>query len=178
MITKANILLGIPLEDNSVDLILTDPPYDFTQIQKIRIHEEFKRVCKGDLIVFSPPENQWRFLELTRYLFWIKATSTKNFSRNYGRFVEMIFLYKRSDTWNAKYHWSNYTGVFEDRVIGFSNHPYEKPESLMERFILLHTNEGDIVLDPFAGSGTVVRVAERLKRVGIGFDKNPRWIKD
>jgi len=44
------------------------------------------------------------------------------------------------------------------------------PEALVERMILCSTKSGDIVLDPFVGSGTTVRVAERLNRIGVGFD--------
>ena len=44
------------------------------------------------------------------------------------------------------------------------------PEKLVERMILCSTKAGDTVLDPFAGSGTTVLVAERLNRQGIGID--------
>ena len=53
-------------------------------------------------------------------------------------------------------------------------HPTEKPEKLLERIILIASQEGDTVLDPFMGSGTTGVVAKRLKRNFIGFeiDKN------
>lgn len=44
------------------------------------------------------------------------------------------------------------------------------PEKLVERLIMCSTRHGDIVLDPFAGSGTTIRVAERLNRCGVGID--------
>jgi len=44
------------------------------------------------------------------------------------------------------------------------------PEALCERMILCSTRPGDTVLDPFAGSGTTLRVAERLNRIGYGID--------
>ena len=44
------------------------------------------------------------------------------------------------------------------------------PEWLPEFFIKLFTNEGDVVLDPFLGSGTTYRVAESLKRVPVGIE--------
>ena len=176
MILANNILDGLPLPDNSIDLIITDPPYDWDEADKLFAHNEMLRVCKGDLLIFAPPENQWVFDNLTRYLFWVKASSTKNFSKNYGRFVEMIFLYKRGSTWNTKYNWSNYTGVYEDRVVGASKHPYEKPASLLQRFILLHSNPNNVILDPFAGSGTVISIAESLGRIAFGYDIDEKWL--
>ncbi len=44
------------------------------------------------------------------------------------------------------------------------------PEALVERCVKAGSKIGDIVLDPFCGSGTVVRVSERLQRIGMGLD--------
>lgn len=57
------------------------------------------------------------------------------------------------------------------------NHPTQKPEGLMERMILASTNEGSLVLDPFLGSGTTLRVCQQLNRVGIGIEINPDYAK-
>jgi site-specific DNA-methyltransferase (adenine-specific) len=53
-------------------------------------------------------------------------------------------------------------------------HPTEKPEKLLERIILIGSKEGDMVLDPFMGSGTTGVVAKRLNRnfIGIEIDEN------
>ncbi len=50
------------------------------------------------------------------------------------------------------------------------NYPTQKPEALLERLIKASTNEGDLVLDFFCGSGTTLAVAEKLKRRWIGCD--------
>lgn len=50
------------------------------------------------------------------------------------------------------------------------NFPTQKPEKLLERIIKASSNEGDIVLDAFAGSGTTLAVAEKLGRRWIGID--------
>ena len=55
------------------------------------------------------------------------------------------------------------------------NHSAVFPESLPEWFIKLFTEEGDTVLDPFMGSGTTLRVAERLRRNSIGIDIGPEY---
>jgi site-specific DNA-methyltransferase (adenine-specific) len=49
-------------------------------------------------------------------------------------------------------------------------YPTQKPEALLERIILTSSSEGDVVLDPFAGCGTAVVTAQRLKRAWIGID--------
>ncbi len=55
------------------------------------------------------------------------------------------------------------------------NHSAAFPESLPEWFIKLFTQEGDTVLDPFAGSGTTLIVAQKLKRNSIGIEIVPEY---
>ncbi len=57
-------------------------------------------------------------------------------------------------------------------------HPAQFPEKMIERIILSCSNEKDIVLDPFLGSGTTSTVAKRLNRNSIGFEINPNYIKN
>lgn len=56
-------------------------------------------------------------------------------------------------------------------------HPTQKPEALIERIVAASSNPGEIVLDPFVGSGTTARVAKLLERKWIGFDMNPEYIR-
>jgi site-specific DNA-methyltransferase (adenine-specific) len=49
-------------------------------------------------------------------------------------------------------------------------HPTQKPEELIRKFVLASSNEGDLVIDPFSGSGTTVVVAEQLGRRWLGCD--------
>jgi len=56
-------------------------------------------------------------------------------------------------------------------------HPAQYPEELIERIIKVASNEGDLVLDPFIGSGTTARVAKDLKRRFIGYEINPEYVK-
>jgi len=55
-------------------------------------------------------------------------------------------------------------------------HTIQKPEKLMERLIKASSNEGDIVLDPFAGTGTTLKVAAQLGRRFIGIEQNSELI--
>lgn len=54
-------------------------------------------------------------------------------------------------------------------------HPTQKSEKLMAKIILASSDEGDVVLDPFLGSGTTSVVAKKLGRHYIGIEKNPRY---
>lgn len=54
-------------------------------------------------------------------------------------------------------------------------HPAQFPEDLIKRLVLGFTNKGDLILDPFIGSGTVGAVATELDRRFIGFEVNPEY---
>lgn len=54
-------------------------------------------------------------------------------------------------------------------------HPAQFPEALIERVILASSNIGDLVLDPFVGSGTTCAVANRLNRASLGFELQPQY---
>ena len=56
-----------------------------------------------------------------------------------------------------------------------TDHPTEKPETLLEKLILFGTQENDIVLDPFMGSGTTGVVAKRLNRSFIGTEIDEKY---
>jgi DNA modification methylase len=58
-----------------------------------------------------------------------------------------------------------------------TDHPAQYPEELIERIILTGTNEGEIVLDPFMGSGTTAVVAKKLNRHFIGYEIVKEYIE-
>lgn len=72
-----------------------------------------------------------------------------------------------TDVWRI----SMISGNFEERT----SHPAQYPEELIERIILAGTNKGDIVLDPFIGSGTSAVVAKRLGRHYLGYEIVPEY---
>jgi site-specific DNA-methyltransferase (adenine-specific) len=55
-------------------------------------------------------------------------------------------------------------------------YPTQKPLALLERVITLASNPGDVVLDPFCGSGTTLAAAQKLDRLWVGIDANPAAI--
>ena len=60
---------------------------------------------------------------------------------------------------------------------GTKAHPTQKPEALLYRVMLATTNKGDVVLDPFFGTGTTGAVAKRLGREWIGIEREPDYIE-
>ena len=74
------------------------------------------------------------------------------------------------DSWNDV---NRLTTTAKERT----GYPTQKPEKLLERIIKSSSNEGDIVLDPFCGSGTTVVVSKKLGREFIGIDKNPSAVE-
>ena len=55
-------------------------------------------------------------------------------------------------------------------------HPTQKPEELVRKLILASSDEGDIVLDPFVGSGTTAVCAKQLNRQWIGIDQEGEYL--
>jgi site-specific DNA-methyltransferase (adenine-specific) len=53
-----------------------------------------------------------------------------------------------------------------------TGYPTQKPEALLERLLSTLTHPGDLVLDPYMGSGTALAVADRLARDAIGIDSS------
>ncbi len=60
---------------------------------------------------------------------------------------------------------------------GRKAHPTQKPEALLHRILLGTTNPGDVVLDPFFGTGTTGAVAKRLGRQFVGIELDPDYAK-
>jgi modification methylase len=58
---------------------------------------------------------------------------------------------------------------------GRKTHPTQKPEALLARIILAASNPGDLVLDPFFGSGTTGAVAKKLRRSYLGLERDPTY---
>ena len=74
------------------------------------------------------------------------------------------------DTW----YYARVAGTFKERQ-GF--HGCQMPEQLLGRIIRVSSNPGDIVLDPFAGSGTTLAVAKKLGRKWIGCELSEEYVR-
>ncbi len=69
------------------------------------------------------------------------------------------------------------TGGERIKSNGVKAHPTQKPESLLYRVIMSSSNAGDVILDPFFGSGTTGAVAKKLGRKFIGIERDKKYIK-
>jgi 16S rRNA G966 N2-methylase RsmD len=161
-------------KNDKFDLVLADPPYSQMDLINSSI-KEARRICKGPSIYFMYPEDCVS-LEICpdQICHWVKPISTKNTKRRYSRFVEAICFYDL-DSFSNMLHWSARSGVFTDSLITVSTHPFQKPESLIEKLLLNHSSEGDLILDPFAGSGTVSHVCARLDRRVVSVELDSQW---
>ena len=82
--------------------------------------------------------------------------------------AEGIYFRGGEDTW----YLSRLCGTFKERL-GW--HPCQLPESLLERIVKVSSNEGDVVFDPFTGSGTTLAVAARLSRRWSGCEMSEEY---
>ncbi len=105
-------------------------------------------------------------------------TKSSNFTFNLDNVrVPQKYFRKRNNMAGA-----NPGDVWQFSHVHYSNperqpHPTQKPLAVMERIIKASSNENDVVLDPFVGSGTTCVAANALKRKWIGIDTNPDYIK-
>jgi DNA modification methylase len=154
--------------DDSVDAVITDYVYG------TEFPTDLFRISRGHVITFCSQED-WPF-DPDERAYWIKTPSTKNYSRHLGRFVEHIFIKRKGDVFNNGLHWSNYTGVYTDLVEEANGHQWVKPLSLMERLVKIYTRPGDLVLDPFCGSGRTLQACMNTGRRAFGIDIDSKWV--
>ena len=82
---------------------------------------------------------------------------------------------------NQKFRLTHPSNIWTDISVPFwsmaenTPHPTQKPEKLIAKLILASSNEGDVVFDPFLGSGTTAVVAKKLKRHFIGIEKEKEY---
>lgn len=114
--------------------------------------------------------------EFQQLLVWDKGNATPN--RYYLNGCEFILMLRKGAARNINnMGYKNILSV--PNIIGDKCHPTEKPVGLMEILIGNSTNEGDIVLEPFAGSGSTCIAAKNLGRNFIGIElDNDRLINN
>ena len=109
-----------------------------------------------------------------QFLFWDKGDGGLNPRNNFVNAVEQAIYGRRKRTpWNGGGSTPN---IFRlNRGPRTTAHPTEKPEALMLWIVRVTTDPGDVILDPFAGSGTTLVAAKRLGRRAIGIERNAAY---
>jgi modification methylase len=111
-----------------------------------------------------------RFTNAHETLIWAtKSSKAKAYTFNYE------ILKAGNEDCQVRSDWFLSTCVGSERLrdqTGRRIHPTQKPEALLTRILLATSNPGDLVLDPFFGSGTTGAVARRLRRSFIGIERD------
>jgi site-specific DNA-methyltransferase (adenine-specific) len=97
-------------------------------------------------------------------IIWAKKGSSHTFNYNS---MYSISNREMEDVWTLS------AVTHKEKKHGY--HPTQKPEHLLERIILSSSNENDVVLDPFMGSGTTCYVSKKLNRRFIGIEKEEEY---
>lgn len=115
------------------------------------------------------------FTESTEHLIWAsKNGNGKKWKFNYEATKNLITDNLNPKGKQTRNVWAIPLTPKSEKWAGI--HPTQKPMELLRRIILSCTNEGDIVLDPFLGSGTTSAVAKMLNRNSIGIEKEKRYL--
>lgn len=145
----------------------------------------------GDLLVILKELE----LKCLNIVVWEKTNPHPNLTRRmFTHSCEFVLFFAKGKNWTFNYEemkgFSKNGGQMKDvwhlplcqgaerikRDDGRATHPTQKPVALLERIILASSEQGDLVLDPFSGTGTTAFVAERFGRRWIGIDNNTNYI--
>jgi DNA modification methylase len=113
-----------------------------------------------------------RFCNAHETILWCKKSkSQKRYTFNYHA------LRNLNDEKQMRSDWELPLCTGSERLMedGQKLHATQKPEALLYRVVLASTNPGDVILDPFFGTGTTGAVAQRLRRKWIGIERDPKY---
>ena len=203
------LMKNIP--DKSIDLIVTDPPYEITPHgggrsgladRSSKIRDEIEFIANG--FDYEKAFNEFiRICKIPNFIIFcsnLQLGKTINFFENKGLKVDCLVWSKLNPAplCNGKYISDlEYIIYIHDKGSYFNNdapldfkkktkryaiitnkmeklHPTQKPVELMKELITVHSKEGDVILDPFMGSGSTGVACKLLNRdfIGIEIDEN------
>ncbi len=116
-----------------------------------------------------------RFTNATETLIWAKKSEKqKRYTFNHNVMKQLNGGKQMTSVWSIPLC----TGSerIKDKN-GKKAHSTQKPEELLKRVILSSSKEGDLILDPFCGSGTTCAVAKKLNRRAIGIEKEVKYVE-
>ena len=165
------------IENESINLIILDPPYQQGFTEKFDLFKE-KLKSNGQMLWFVQPTELYDLPEKPKQiLVWEEPMSPKPNRKKYREFLDFIAWYAYGNYVFNNQLWNLMNSRFNDVIIRDKRlHRWEKPETLIEKLIRVHTNKGDLVLAPFLGSGTVAVVCKRLGRNFIGIEIEKKYV--
>ena len=108
-----------------------------------------------------------RFCNAHETLIWAAKSKSSKYSFNY----QLMKQFNEGKQMRSDWYMSICRGKERIKIDGKKAHPTQKPEQLLKRVILASTNERDVVLDPFCGTGTTLKMAKESNRNFIGIEK-------
>lgn len=166
-------------DDGSIWINIKNRVNDGIIIPPFWIMDYFKDMYLKNIIIWNfdwGGSTNKRFAPRYEYVFWF-VKNKKKYTFNLED-VKIPALNYRPDRYKSQlknptdvWRISMVSGNFEERT----EHPAQYPEKLIERIILAGTNENDVVLDPFMGSGTTAVVAKKLNRRYLGYETVPEY---
>jgi DNA modification methylase len=174
--------------DKSIDVCLTDFPYgvnvdyggffvDSQENLKQLIKDvmpELKRVCKR-IVLTCGQSNIWSYPEADWIMAWINTAGANQ--NKWGFTCWQPILCYGKDAYREANKGARPDIIIENASSDDVEHPCPKPIKFWRRLLKrVSVSEGDIILDPFAGSGVTLLVAKQLNRKFIGFEINPDYV--
>jgi len=194
------------IPDESIDLVLTDPPYGVSRTKEYAdegwdvefFSHEFYRVLKNNtrVYIFAPqktacsiiPRMESAGFKFIQILVWVR----KNLVRGAGSFFfwdftsthEFILLFHKGNPPHirvVKPYVNSDVLVYAKPQSNFNRdkkyHPHQKPLELIKHLIIVSTEPGHTVLDPFAGSGTTAVASKILGRNFIVIEREKKYVE-
>lgn len=200
------------LPDGSVDLIVTDPPYQIDSLTgggmlkekrikglmdelgsknldagiDLSILDEFMRVMKKpNIYIWMNLKQLYPYLDYFvgkhgcnwNLIVWQKSNAMPLCGGKYLNDCEYCAYFHKDVKLSTKYETAKTVYVKPINIDDKNKfgHPTIKPMEIIENLIKNSSEEGDIVLDPFSGSGTTCVAAKRLGRKWLGFEIDPEY---
>jgi 16S rRNA G966 N2-methylase RsmD len=166
------------IDDDSVDAVLTDPPYpnrmglfNETLVDGLAMLYLACKKAKRYVVFFwnpfdvPPPPPGWH--EVARHV-WHKP-DCKSITH-----YEVIVAWSREPKQRVSRVWS--IPILDYRSLrDWKPHPTQKPVKLMRYLLEQYTQEGEVVLDPFVGSGSTAVACQQMQRHFIAIEKSPEY---
>lgn len=171
------------LPDGCVDAVITDPPYgtqkaawdDFISPDVFR---ECLRVTKSWAVFFYANAHLWHILGIIHDLgygawvaVWSKTNSMERAYKYFPQWTPIVCVYKSGAPFFGQ-------DLITQAIVTHNGieHPTIKPLPLIEKIIMKTTRPGDVILDPFVGSGTTALAARNTGRHYICGDSSPEYV--